>query len=133
MENKPSQTMLPKEEWKLLVYYYKLAKEDSGGFISPPVNPPENIEKITRARNRLRERGFIDNRDINGKNIYNMHDSPYLRLTTQGEDVALEYSNWFKRTELRFPKLKDHWLWIIIASIMSIGVAIFVQWVCKYF
>ena len=125
--------MLPKEEWKLLVYYHKLAKEDSGGFIPPPVNYPVNLKRVTRARNRLRERGFIDNNDINGKDIYQMHDSAYLRLTSQGEDTALKYSSWFKRSGLRYAELKNHWLLPIITFFMGIVATIFVQWVCRSF
>lgn len=61
--------MLTKEEWILLVRYYKWAKDDVNGLIYFPDDYSEDQEKDIEARNRLRERGFIEtkqNTNISG-------------------------------------------------------------------
>ncbi|MHC4474770.1 MAG: hypothetical protein ACYTEL_03945 [Planctomycetota bacterium] len=126
--------MLLKEEWKLLVRYYDWAKDDVNGTIYFPEDCSEDQANGNEPRNRLIERGFIEPQDIGiHEGICRKFNLPYLRLTAAGKDEALIYNSWFKRTGLCFRELKGHWIWLIVAGILSIAGTIFVQWVCKRF
>jgi len=127
--------MLPKEEWKLLVHYYKWGEDDVNGFIHFPDDYSEDQEKKIEARNRLRERGLIETEQNTkiSEGISEMFNLPYLRLTAHGKDIALIYSSRFKRSGLVYAELKNHWLLPIITFIMGVVAAIFVQWACKHF
>ncbi len=126
--------MLPKAEWEYLVRYYKMAKDDVDGLIYFQ-NSYSVSEEEAAARRRLLERGLIEihkseNISLDLCELFNL---PYLKITHEGEDIARQYSSWFKRFGLLCAAQEHRWLWYIITFIVGVAATIFVQWFCSKF
>lgn len=118
--------MLPKAEWKYLVRYYEMGKDDPKGLIHFSDGYSVSEEEAL-ARERLFNRGLIEFRKDQriGLDLCELFNIPYLRIPPKGEDIARQYGNWFTRSGLWYAEnIKHHWLLPIIAFVMGI----FVQW-----
>lgn len=125
--------MLPKAEWKYLVRYYEMGKDDADGLIRFSDGYSVSEEE-TLARQRLLKRGLIEfrkNHNI-GLDLCELFNLPYLKISPKGEDIARQYSSWFTRSGLWYAQnMKHHWLLPIITFLTGILGVLFVQWFCN--
>jgi hypothetical protein len=125
--------MLPRAEWKLLVPYYREAKEHPDGLVSFP-DDYVVCEGEARSRRHLIERGLLRvSKPVNvGSDMLDLFNIPYLEVTPCGEDEARLYRSWFWRTGLFYrDHLQHHWLCAVLSFLAGIVGTLLVQWLVK--
>jgi hypothetical protein len=119
---------LPKDERRLLVYYYKELEQAGvrGEFLLSDL--VKCMKKTNGSRNRVR----IANQMLDKRNLIALMppqgDAFTLSLTLTGYDLGRKYNSWWKRSGLCFAAYKDHWIMLILGIIGGIVGALLVNW-----
>ena len=131
MSEKQVSRWLPRDEMKLLAYYFTKLKrpKDFETFKNPmelmkvlgyrlgkETKPEDSLElyRVMDANYVLVERGLaVIEQDSMGMDTT-------VSLTLEGRDLGRKYSSWFTRSGLRFAEYKHHWIWIIVAYVGGI-------------
>jgi hypothetical protein len=132
---------LPKDERKLLVYYFTKLKrpKDSEVFRNPvelmevigyrqgsetkPEDAPE-LFRVEDANESLMERGLAV--FPNPQNLMCMDTT--VSLTLKGWDLGRKYACRLTRSGLWFEEYRNHWIWLIVAFLGGIVGALIVEW-----
>jgi hypothetical protein len=117
---------LPKDERKLLIYYYRELEQPNlrGTFyLSDLINQLKcsGLHRVRIANTSLDKRGMIILMPPRG-------DGVDLELTLTGYDLGRKYNSWLIRTGLWFAEYKDHWFWLILSFLGGIIGALIVNW-----
>ena len=123
---------LPKDERKVLVYYYKELHEsgvETRGqvFLSKlekclSKNNKRNRVKI--ASKMLKQRDLLD--FFNDQN-----EAVTVQLNLEGYDLGRKYSSWWTRSGLWFAEYKNHWIWLIISFLGGVIGGLLINWLSK--
>ena len=128
---------LPKDERKLLKYYYGEEEErgetlrfsmhklaDVLGFKGnneSALKAGEYPNRVLNTNNNLKERGLI--------NYFNYeHPNIDVKLSLKGWDLGRKYNSCLIKSGLWFAEYKHHWIWLIVSFLGGIIGALLVNW-----
>jgi len=123
---------LPKDERRLLIYYYKELGQPvvRGNFFLSDLR--KNLEKLSNSNNPVR----IANKVLNKRNLINLMpdqgDAVTLSLTLAGYDLGRKYSHWWSRSNLWYKEhIKNHWIALVIAFVLGVVGTLLVNWLSQ--
>jgi len=130
---------LPRDERKLLAYYFKKLERpnDSETFRNPmelmkvlgcqaeTVEEVQNspfIWRVWDANDKLKKRDLANiERDETGMDVT-------VSLTLEGWDLGEKYNGWLVKSGLWFEEYRNHWIWLIVGFLGGILGALVIKW-----
>ena len=136
---------LPKDERKILAFYYRKNPIGSGLYSSQDwsdidlllrlsngkklvKNPQLTVQTIEQITLALCNRGLIHPLEI-----FSLTAQINVRLTPQGMLLGQKYNSWWSSSGLWFAEYKDHWFWFILSFLGGIIGALLVNWLSSLF
>jgi hypothetical protein len=128
---------LPKDERKLLKYYYGEEKE-RGETLRFPMHKLAEVLGFKGNNESALKAGEYPNRvlntniDLKDRGLINYfsyeHPKIDVKLTRKGRDLGRKYSSKWIRSGLWFAEYKHHWIWLIVSFLGGIIGALLVNW-----
>jgi hypothetical protein len=122
---------LPKDERRLLTYYYKELKQ-------PGVKGRFFLNDLTKCLGKqidTHNRARITNQMLDKRRLINLMppqgDAVTLSLTLTSCDLGRKYKSPWVRSGLWFAEYKDHWFWLVVSFLGGIIGALLVNWLSK--